>query len=102
MLTAVRPPVDWELFFNNPDGPRLWIETFLWIRTKEKGVHPFFLNNIQKWYLRKLVKKYWKPFVTKSGKVRYRFESIREICLKARQFGLSTLICAIFLFDAIC
>lgn len=105
MLSEKRQPFDFEYYFNNPNGyqgVKLFIETFLWIRTKDKGLHPFFLNNIQKWYLRRLTKKYWKAFTTKDGKVRYRFEGIREICLKARQFGLSTLICAIFFYDTIC
>lgn len=88
-----------EDYFNNPKGPRLFVETFLFITTKEKGIKRFRLNNVQLKYLNYLVATYWKRFVTETGKVRYRFEGIREVCLKARQFGLSTLICAILFYD---
>lgn len=90
-----------EELFNNPDGPEKFITTLLYIRTKQDGIKHFVLNNIQRQWLRYLVKKYWKKFITSSGKTRYRFEGIREVCLKARQFGLSTLICAIFFYDTI-
>lgn len=102
MLNQKVKPLTFEDYFNNPNGPQLFIETFLFIATKNDGIERFILNNIQLDYLEYLVKKYWKKFVTKTGKVRYRFQGIREICLKARQFGLSTLICALIFYDTIC
>jgi hypothetical protein len=81
--------------------PKLFIETFLWIKDKRGKLVPFVLNNIQAKYLDYLMEKYWKPYEDGEGNIRYRFQGMREINLKARQFGLSTFIRAIFFHDTI-
>lgn len=91
-----------SLFKKFRANPRLWIERCLKIIDKKGNEIPFVLNNIQSQYLDTLMELYWKPYkTTDSGEVIYRFQGIREVNLKARQFGLSTLICAILMFDSI-
>ena len=82
-------------------SPRLFIETFLYIVNKKGKLIPFKFNNVQLAYYNYLIKKYWKPYIDSRGNKRYRFQGIREVILKARQFGISTLIRALYFHDSI-
>jgi len=89
----------WKKFRRDP---RLWIENCLKVVDTEGNEIPFKFNNVQDQYYQILIELYWKPYKTlSSGEVLYRFQGIREINLKARQFGLSTLICALLLHDTL-
>jgi len=90
-----------RLFKKFRADPRLWIERCLKIINKVGQEVPFILNSIQRLYLDILIKEYWRPYKLKSGKTVYRFQGIREVNLKARQFGLSSLICALLLHDTV-
>lgn len=81
--------------------PKLWIERVIRLVDVEGNEVPFLFNNIQAEYYEILRSLYWKPYKNVKGEVIYRFQGIREINLKARQFGLSSLICALYLHDAI-
>jgi hypothetical protein len=60
-------------------NPRPWIETNLWIRTKDRRVIPFLFNAAQI--------DYWDH------------RTLRDIILKPRQLGFTTLICGLFFAD---
>ena len=90
-----------KLFSRFRDDPRLWIERCLKIVNKSGKEVPFKLNQIQSIYYEELKRKYWKPYILSTGKTTHRFQGIREVNLKARQFGLSSLICAILLHDTL-
>lgn len=91
-----------RLFQKFRSDPLLWMERVLWVLDDAANTVRFVLNNVQREYFAELVRLYWKPWKTLAdGTVIYRFQGIREINLKARQFGLSTLICAILLHDTI-
>ena len=90
-----------RLFKKFRANPKLWIERCLKIIDKSGKEVPFKLNKIQDLYYEILKKEYWKPYTLASGKVVYRFQGIREVNLKARQFGLSSFICALLLHDTI-
>lgn len=70
--------------------PRWYIETFLWIRTKEKKVVPFRLNPVQRDFVGKLLPR------RDSG-----LRGLREVILKGRQHGFTTLVLALFYHDTI-
>ena len=61
--------------------PALWIERNLFIRTKDRRIIPFELNEAQARY--------------------YRERTERDIILKPRQLGFTTLICGLFFADTI-
>lgn len=61
--------------------PRGWMEANLWIRTKDRRVIPFLFNAVQVDY--------------------YGRRSRRDIILKPRQQGFTTLICALFFADCL-
>jgi hypothetical protein len=64
--------------------------------------YEFKLNNVQDEYLTELLKLYWKPWKKAAdGMQLYRLQGVREINLKGRQVGLSTLICALLLHDTL-
>lgn len=90
-----------KLFRRFRADPKLWIERTLKIIDKSGKEVPFKLNQIQSRYFDILKELYWKPYTLANGKQVYRFQGIREVNLKARQFGLSSLICAILLHDTI-
>lgn len=91
-----------KLFKKFRADPLLWMERTLRVVDEEGNEVDFILNNVQREYFEELVRLYWKPWKTlESGEVIYRFQGIREVNQKARQFGLSTLICAIFLHDTL-
>lgn len=81
--------------------PHLFIEHFLWIKTKKGQIVPFYLNDIQRKYYEMLMKQYWKPYRDQDGGTRFRLQGVREVNLKARQFGLSTFISALLFYDTI-
>ena len=87
----------YELIFE----PKVYIETFLSIVDKSGRLVPFIFNDIQIKYYDYLKEMYWKPFKCADGSVKYRFQGIREVICKARQFGLSTFIRAIFFHDCV-
>ena len=62
----------------------------LWIQTKERAVVPFRLNDVQEDYIQQIG---WTPDTRLTG--------LRELILKARQFGFSTLIEALLFLDTI-
>lgn len=70
--------------------PRWYIETFLWIRTKDKRVVPFRFNRVQRDFVSKLLPR------RDSG-----LRGLREVVLKGRQHGFTTLILALFYHDTI-
>lgn len=91
-----------KLFKKFRNNPRLWIEKCLKVVDSKGKELPFIFNNVQEEYYDELIRLYWKPYKTlKNGEVVYRFQGIREINLKGRQFGLSTLICAILMHDSV-
>lgn len=90
-VEAVRRRIDDVLKY-----PHLFIEHFLWIKDKDGNIQPFYLNDIQKKYYAQLMRDYWKPY-----KNTYRLQGVREVNLKARQFGLSTFISALLFFDTV-
>jgi len=90
-----------KLFRRFRADPKLWIERTLKIIDKSGKEVPFKLNAIQSRYFDMLKELYWKPYTLANGRQVYRFQGIREVNLKARQFGLSSLICAILLHDTI-
>ena len=61
--------------------PKPWIEANLWIRDKQRRVIPFLLNWAQLEY--------------------YAHRTARDIILKARQMGFTTLICGLYFADAL-
>jgi len=61
--------------------PRPWIETNLWLRTKQRAVVPFRLNPAQLDY--------------------YRQRTNRDLILKARQLGFTTDTCGLFFADTL-
>jgi len=61
--------------------PRPWIEDNLWLRTKQRAVMPFRLNPAQLDY--------------------YHRRTDRDIILKARQLGFTTLTCGLFFADTL-
>lgn len=61
--------------------PIWYIETFLWVRSKNKKIVPFYLNPVQRHYMARRTK--------------------RDIVLKGRQHGFSTLKLAEYLHDTI-
>ena len=63
------------------ENPRPWIETNLQIRTKDRRVVPFAFNAAQVDY--------------------YDHRTRRDIILKPRQLGFTTLICALFFADTL-
>jgi len=63
------------------DDPRPWIEANLWLRTKQRAVVPFRLNPAQLDY--------------------YHKRTDRDIILKARQLGFTTLTCGLFFADTL-
>lgn len=72
--------------------PEWYTETFLHIRTKEKRVVPFILNPVQR------------SFLTELRATRMAADGLRgcrEIVLKARQHGFTTLILALFYHDTV-
>ena len=91
-----------KLFKKFRNNPRLWIEKCLKVVDSKGKELDFIFNNVQAEYYDELIRLYWKPYKTlKNGEVVYRFQGIREINLKGRQFGLSTLICALLMHDTI-
>ncbi|MEZ0369068.1 MAG: hypothetical protein ACAI44_08300 [Candidatus Sericytochromatia bacterium] len=89
----------WKKFRRDP---RLWIEHCLKVVDVTGNEVPFQFNNVQDIYYQILIDLYWKPYKTlASGEILYRLQGVREINLKARQFGLSTLICALLLHDTL-
>ena len=62
-------------------NPRPWIEANLWIRTKDRRVIPFLLNAAQV--------DYWDH------------RTLRDIILKPRQLGFTTVICGLFFADTL-
>lgn len=98
LTTADKQRVLFERFRSDP---KLWIERCLKIIDKSGREVPFTMNQIQRRYYEELIKKYWKPYLLPNGKEVYRLQGVREVNLKARQFGLSSLICAILLHDTI-
>jgi hypothetical protein len=90
-----------KLFERFRANPKLWIERTVKLKDKDGVERPFIFNNIQAEYYDILIALYWKPYKTVKGRVIYRFQGIREVNLKARQFGLSSLICALLLHDTI-
>jgi hypothetical protein len=80
--------------------PRMFIETFLWIIDERGRIVPFILNNLQIEFYEMLMSKYWKEYWI-NGIKRYRLQGIREIILKARQFGLSTFISGLYFHDSL-
>ena len=75
------------------------MEHFFHIRTSNiegggESIIPFRFNNVQEIYYEWLCKKYLKP----SGR-RLRFQGVREVMMKSRQFGGSTLIQGIIAHD---
>lgn len=81
------------------ENPVLWIERCLKILTPKNKVVSFKLNKIQRIYWKQLKKLYLKPFQLDNGKWTKRLQGVREVNLKARQFGLSSFICALLLHD---
>jgi hypothetical protein len=61
--------------------PLPWIEASLWLRTKQRTVVPFRLNAAQRDY--------------------YRQRTNRDMILKARQLGFTTLTCGLFFADTL-
>jgi hypothetical protein len=62
-------------------NPRLFIERFFLIRDKDRRTAPLHFNSAQDDY--------------------YRHRTLRDLILKARQMGFTTLICALFLADCL-
>jgi hypothetical protein len=58
-----------------------WIESNLWLRTKQRTVAPFLLNPAQRDY--------------------YRRRTTRDVVLKGRQIGCSTMCCALLFADTV-
>ena len=98
LTTADKQRILFERFRSDP---KLWIERCLKIIDKSGREVPFTMNQIQRRYYEELIKKYWKPYLLPNGKEVHRLQGVREVNLKARQFGLSSLICAILLHDTI-
>lgn len=89
----------WKKFRANP---KLWIERCLRLVDSEGNERPFVFNQIQQEYYEILMALYWKPYSTgKNGEIIYRLQGAREVNLKARQFGLSSAICALLSHDSI-
>jgi hypothetical protein len=63
------------------DDPLPWMEQNLWLRTKERAVAPFLLNRPQRDY--------------------YHQRTSRNLILKARQLGFTTLTCGLFFADTL-
>lgn len=63
------------------EDPRPWIEANLWIRDKQRRVIPLHLNWAQR--------EYWQH------------RTSRDLILKARQMGFTTLICALYFADCL-
>lgn len=66
-----------QIYFNRI----AWIETFLWVRSKNKKIVPFFLNQVQRVYMNRRTR--------------------RDLVFKARQHGITTLKLADYLHDTI-
>lgn len=81
--------------------PRLFIETFFKIIDKKGRLVPFYFNNVQEEYYNFLIKNYWKPYKTKEGYTKYKFQGIRVDELKSRQYGGSTFIEGIISYDTL-
>jgi hypothetical protein len=82
-------------------SPKLYIETFLWVKNEDGLIVPFEFNPMQIKYYEYLMDTYFKPFKRPDGTWGHRFQGIRDIHLKHRQYGLSTLICALFFHDTL-
>src|SRR3972149_7427928 len=65
----------------NPLDPKEFIKTLLWIKTKEQTIIPLRLNRPQTDF--------------------YERRARRNVILKARQLGFSTLLCALYYHDTI-
>jgi len=95
MSTKERPSIQ-EIRRN----PKLWIRTFLKIPNRRGQLVPFIFNDWQSRYYDYLIEKYWKPYELPNGRVGMRFQGMREVNVKCRDIGSTSLILAIFLHDS--
>lgn len=96
MTIYATPRID-EVFYS----PKLYLETFGWVLTKEEGPKPFLFQELQDKYYDYLIENYWQDYRDDRGYLRGRFFGVREVNAKARQFGLSTLISGLLFHDTI-
>lgn len=80
-------------------SPKLFIETFFSLKNIDGHIVPFVFNYLQNEYYNYLMQHHFKPFTRQDGSIGYRLQGIRDIHLKHRQWGLSTLISALFAHD---
>ncbi len=71
------------------------------IRTKQKTEVPFEPNDVQRRYLNELIPDWENALFARDGPWQGIGQGHREILLKARQFGFSTLILALFFLDTV-
>jgi hypothetical protein len=83
-------------------SPKLFIETFFEVKDPNGNLVPFVLNTLQNEYYDYLMANHFRPFTRQDGSVGYRLQGIRDIHLKHRQWGLSTLINALYAHDTWC
>jgi len=83
------------------ESPLLFSREFLKIKDKNGRLIPFVFNDLQRRRYLEVMRDYWKPYKTMGGHPWKRIQGVRYVDLKFRQWGESTLWCALYFYDTI-